>query len=89
MGEETDELEDQDKVGMDLTEPAMYSTGPTERSGYDPQAPHGIKGELSLSAIPADREQELQNGRIRLNGQMYVVVGSRFDRYLVPDTRYG
>ena len=44
-----------------------------------------IQGALPLSAVPAGREQELQNGRIRMQGKWYLVVGSALDQYLIPE----
>ena len=54
------------------------------RQGWDPDNDRGIKGALALSAVPQDRAQELQNGRITLQGRSYDVVGNAGDKFLVP-----
>jgi hypothetical protein len=43
-----------------------------------------IVGALELSVIPHARSQELQNGRIVLQGRSYDVVGNTGDKFLVP-----
>ena len=57
------------------------------RQGYDESNNRGITGALEISAIPQDRAQELQNGRITLRGKSYDVVGNTGDKFLVlsPD----
>ena len=58
---------------------------PTFRQGYDAKNNRGITGALELSAIPQDRAQEIQNGRITLRGKAYNIVGNTGDKFLVPD----
>lgn len=55
------------------------------RQGYDAKNNRGITGALELSAIPQDRAQEIQNGRITLRGKAYNIVGNTGDKFLVPD----
>jgi hypothetical protein len=57
----------------------------SSRRGYDAKNNRGITGALELSAIPQDRAQELQNGRITLRGKAYNIVGNTGDKFLVPD----
>ena len=54
------------------------------RPGYDASNNRGITGALEISAIPQGRAQELQNGRITLQGRSYDVVGNTGDKFLVP-----
>ena len=54
------------------------------RPGYDASNNRGITGALEISAIPHARSQELQNGRIVLQGRSYDVVGNTGDKFLVP-----
>ena len=54
------------------------------RPGYDRTNNRGITGALEISAIPHARSQELQNGRIVLQGRSYDVVGNTGDKFLVP-----
>jgi len=56
----------------------------SSRQGYDESNNRGITGALEISAIPQDRAQELQGGRIVLRGKSYDVVGNTGDKYLVP-----
>ena len=56
----------------------------SRRQGYDRTNNRGITGALEISAIPHARSQELQNGRIVLQGRSYDIVGNTGDKFLVP-----
>ena len=75
-----------DTMGLDENKGVQrYNPGVTKRPGYDAANNRGIKGSLELGAIPQDRAQEIQNGRITLQGKTYSIVGLTGDKYLVPD----
>lgn len=75
-----------DTMGLDENKGVQrYNPGVTKRPGYDAKSNRGIKGALELRDIPQDRAQEIQNGRITLQGKTYSIVGLTGDKFLVPD----
>ena len=89
----TDKIDESNKrkTDADSASPGggQTSTGGSTRTtayrpGYDRTNNRGITGALEISAVPQDRAQELQGGRITLQGRSYDIVGNTGDKYLVP-----
>ena len=75
---------DSDTPGGGQTSTGGSTRTTAYRPGYDRTNNRGITGALEISAIPHARSQELQNGRIVLQGRSYDVVGNTGDKFLVP-----
>ena len=75
---------DSDTPGGGQTSTGGSTRTTVHRPGYDRTNNRGIIGALELSVIPHARAQELQNGRIVLQGRSYDIVGNTGDKYLLP-----